>query len=164
MKKKGDNSRKESFLQNISHLTIGSPESDIAIRCKFNFSYFDATQICAANVTDLDEKTLKDLFAKLKEFSRRSLQEWQHTCVGSGKRRQHVFESYGEFPPHSRFLHPNHVPLDVEWGRFRLDNLKRLVGFTLPKDCCKPGSGLDENTFYIVFLDLHHNFYPTSTS
>ncbi len=54
---------------------------------------------------------------------------------------------------------PPHVPSDVDWARFRLDGKKRLIGFTIPKSHCRQDSRLDDNTFYIVFLDLEHNFY-----
>jgi len=157
--KKGENSRKDNFLRNFPQLTLGDADSDIALRCKFNFSYFDNNQECATDIAVWDEQNLRELFTKLKAFSAKPLQYWQQQCVGSGSHRQHMLEIYGAFPRKSGFSHPPHVPSDVDWARFRLDGKKRLIGFTIPKSHCRQDSRLDDNTFYIVFLDLEHNFY-----
>lgn len=77
------------------------------------------------------------------------------------------FAEYGDFPKKSDFKHPNYVPHDVRWARFRMDGAFRLVGFLVPKELhnkCKKDKEneeylFDRNTFYVVFLDKDHRFY-----
>lgn len=62
------------------------------------------------------------------------------------------------------------VPIEAWWGRFRLENKVRLIGFVLPDEHDgkeqKTGSNIrfDKNTFYIVFLDKNHQFYEVEKS
>lgn len=154
---KGSNTRKNRFIRNISRIALEDPDHDIASRCKFNFSYFDHSQQYAEDISTWDENNLQILFNKLKYFSCNSLHYWLQQRVGS--HRHHVLEIYGAFPHKSEFTHPCHVPSDVDWARFRLDGTKRLIGFTIPKHLCLHNDSFDCNTFYVVFLDLHHKFY-----
>ncbi|MDD3903840.1 MAG: hypothetical protein PHO09_09210 [Sphaerochaeta sp.] len=157
--KKGENSRKERFIHNFSQFSLEDLDSDITLRCKFNFSYFDYIQEFATDIATWDESNLQNLFTKIKSFSGKPLLYWKQQCIGS--HRNHVLEIYGAFPRKSGFSHPSHVPSDVDWARFRLDGKKRLIGFTIPKNLCRPDSRFDDNTFYVVFLDFEHNFYRT---
>lgn len=163
--------RKDAFLKQIPQNSIET--SDIATRCKFNFSYLDTSQVGQNfidwNDTAGDSKLVK-LMDKLKDFTRQPLSHWKNMKIGTGKRggrgkRQSCLEVYGDFPKKSAFSHPPHVPEDVLWARFRLDNETRLAGFVIPDKI----SGLndtsvkqyDTNTFYVVFLDKNHQFYLT---
>lgn len=154
---KGSNSKKRRFIESFPSIALEDEQCDIAERCKFCFSYFDSTQKHSGNLETWDERNLQELVKKLKEYSRHSLEHWKHERIGS--HRNHVLEIYGSFPRRSNFQHPQHVPYDVDWARFRLDGRKRLIGFTIPKQLCKAGSKFDDNTFYVVFLDPEHNFY-----
>ncbi len=161
--------KKDAFLKKIPQDTIET--SDIAIRCKFNFSYLDTNQI-GQNFIDWndiagDSKLVK-LMDKLKEYTRESLSYWKNKEIGTGRRggkgkRQSCLEIYGDFPKNSGFSHPAHVPEDVSWARFRLDNKTRLAGFVIPDRLSgsndTSGKQYDTNTFYVVFLDESHQFY-----
>lgn len=154
---KRSNSRKDRFIESIVPFSLEDVWPDISSRCKFNFSYFDANQKHATDFTTWDEDNLQRFFSKLRSYSQYPLSHWQQQAIGSHK--NHVLEIYGAFPRKSGFNHPPHVPSDVDWARFRLDGKKRLIGFTIPKSYCTADTSFDDNTFYIVFLDLEHNFY-----
>ena len=108
---------------------------------------------------------------KIKDFSRESLDHWEKVKMGGGKKgkKYTVLEIYDHFPNRERtdFKHPNFIPHDVLWGRFRLGNLERLVGFVVPKKyhntkLDQSNYYFDCNTFYVVFLDKNHKFYKPS--
>ena len=154
---KKNNSRKDKFIESIVSFSLQDVWPDISGRCRFNFSYFDANQEHATDVATWDEANLQRFFSKLVSYCNYPLSYWQRQTIGSY--RNHVLEIYGAFPRKSGFNHPAHVPSDVDWARFRLDGKKRLIGFTIPKNYCTSDSLFDDNTFYIVFLDLKHQFY-----
>ena len=80
--------------------------------------------------------------------------------VGGGSLK--VLEIYGSFPKKSDFTHPKHVPIDVNWARFRLESDMRLIGFLIPPNT--DGISMAAvNTFFIVFLDQGHRFYLSET-
>jgi hypothetical protein len=156
------NSRKNRFFDRIPRTELDSPSCNIASRSKFNFSYVDESQEAGQIIVQWDERNLQQLIKKLQDYTRESLRYWQQQTVGS--HRHHVLEIYGDFPKNSAFFHPKHVPVDVHWGRFRINSSIRLVGFVVPghMDGCisKCRDYLyDGNTFYVVFLDVEHRFY-----
>lgn len=157
-----NNSGKERFLASFPKASIDLESDSLALRCKFNFSYFE-TQAAGQNFTDLDQAKLGALLGKLQEYSKESLDYWRNQRVGKSGT---VFATYGKFPARSDFTLPKHVPHQAEWGRFRLDWASRLCGFTIPKSydgkihkSC--GRSFCSNTFYIVFIDEDHRFYKS---
>lgn len=155
-KEKYKNSRKESFLDSIPLASIESPDDRLACKSKFNFAYFDV-QESSQSFSDWDKDQLVDLLDKLKNFSREPLGYWKE---------EGTLVLYGGFPQKSSLKHPKHIPHQASWGRFRLAQKVRLVGFVLPKDFAEvrhsaTNSLFDCNTFYIVFLDKDHKFYLT---
>ena len=68
--KKGENSRKDKFLRNFPQLTLGDTDSDIALRCKFNFHILTIIKsvlqilLCGMN------KTFENCLRSLKHFLR----------------------------------------------------------------------------------------------
>ena len=159
------NSKKSRFLTNLPELLLESKDCDIRRRSKFNFSYFDESQEPGGKLTEMSKEDLRKLFQKMKEFTRETLKEWKTRRIGSGRNK--VLEVYGNFPNNSDFFHPKHVPADVHWARFRLDQMTRLVGFVIPEGMCSSISRdndylFDSNSFYVVFLDLNHRFYKIS--
>jgi hypothetical protein len=163
MRQKGFNNKmKTSFLESLPTISLESGE--IVERSKFNFSFFDGTQVHGQDFEDWSQNELTKLLLKLKNYSESSLESWRHQRIGGGGLK--VFEIYGKFPKNSEFKHPKHVPHDVSWARFRLENLVRLVGFIVPKgfkcpEGIKQTEPFDSNTFYVVFLDRDHKFYLT---
>ncbi|TVO35091.1 hypothetical protein [Vibrio algivorus] len=158
-KKFNTNRKANSFLNSIPQVDIEN--SNIEHKMKFNFSYFCHDQTVAQNFPDWTEGQLHKLLDKLVQYSKEKLDYWEHEQIGRGNskgRRQTVLEVYGDFPSHSEFIHPRHVPIDACWARFRLENSVRLIGFVIPEI----GSNdiYDKNTFYVVFLDKDHKFYP----
>ena len=155
-----ENSRKDRFLASIPEASIDLPEDTLTKRCKFNFSYF-CKQVAGQSFAEWDHRDLIRLLEKLREYSTMPLSHWQNQRVGAGGNS--VLEIYGAFPQKSDFSHPKHVPHQARWGRFRLEQAVRLVGFVLPPgyhDQVHPcGSRYDCNTFYVVFLDADHRFY-----
>jgi len=161
-----ENSRKNSFLSELNNFpSIDSPENDLTKRCKFNFSYFDASQKAGQDFKDWTHKQLIDLLEKLKAYSQRSLNHWARERVGSSGLT--VFATYPNFPQRSEFKEPTKtIPYQVLWSRFRLGNKIRLIGFVVPPEYHKKvhsttGEFFDKNTFYVVFLDRDHKFYKT---
>ena len=152
------------FLEKLPVTSIELDDNDLTIRCKFNFSYF-TVQEKSQDFGDWSQNELVKLLEKLKNYSGKSLNDWKNESAGkSGK----VLSIYGKFPNKSEFSMPTHIPLEAEWGRFRLEQSVRLVGFVLPSSFHqtqhkKTGVQFDCNTFYIVFLDRDHKFYLTET-
>lgn len=160
------NSKKNNFLNSIPQKSLDSYDDDITARCKFNFSYFDSSQQAGQKFEDWTQDQLSKLLNKLKEYSKYSLKHWQNQKIGSGKHRKNILEIYGNFPRKSDFSFPPHVPHQVSWARFRLEQAVRLIGFVIPdsylkKEHTKTGLPFDCNTFYIVFLDKYHRFFLT---
>jgi len=74
-------------------------------------------------------------------------------------------EVYNQFPSKSDFSHPQFVPHEAMWARFRLEGSTRLIGFMIPAEYDgtahqKTKMLFDSNVFYVVFLDKDHRFYP----
>ena len=105
------NSRARSFLENMPTASIDSAECMLAMRCKFNFKYFDNSQDAGQDFSDWTKENICELLNKLKHYSDKSLAEWTHTKIGAG--RNHVLEIYGALPNKSDFSWPRHVPHQV---------------------------------------------------
>ena len=154
----GDSSKKTQFLNLLPTKSI-SEDSALSDRCKFNFHYMDSNQ--GLKIESLTNDQLLKLFTKLKNYSEKSLRDWSQDKMS---RSSYRFTVYGDFPRKSDFKRPKHVPHDVAWARFRLEGALRLCGFVIPSHLHeKVNSGgkyhLDENTFYVVFIDPNHQFY-----
>lgn len=165
------NKKKDSFLKRSIFASIESDTDDLSCRCKFNFSYMDFSQKAGQKFENWTHPQLYKLMNKIKDFSREPLDHWEKTKMGGGKKgkKYTVLEIYNDFPPRERtdFKHPNFIPHEVRWGRFRLGNLERLVGFVIPLKfhnimLAKNNHYFDSNTFYVVFLDKYHKFYKPS--
>lgn len=155
------NKRKAAFLDSIPTASIENSNCTLAKRCKFNFHYFTRDG-AGQDFKDWSTENLTELLNKLKNFSERSLKEWQHEKIGKGS--NHVLEVYGTFPNNSEFMHPKAVPHQALWARFRLESDMRLIGFIIPDEFHGKKQStsdyiFDCNTFYVVFLDEHHRFY-----
>lgn len=159
------NSKKDKFLASIPRASIELESDNLTIKCKFNFAYF-TKQAAGQSFEEWDRLQLTKFLDKLKDYSQQPLVHWMNQRIGSKNGR--VLSLYDEFPKHSEFTHPDHVPHQARWGRFRLESAARLIGFVLPgtfADKAHPKTGVrfDCNTFYVVFLDANHKFYKTET-
>jgi len=162
--RKKSNKRKTGFLDKIITASIDSDEDLLTEKCKFNFSYMDFSQKHGQSFKEWNHDQLYKLLDKLNNYSKFPLKHWSNESIGKGSNK--VFEVYGTFPNKSEFIHPKHVPHQVNWARFRLESDMRLVGFIVPDEYhdvefkytkCR----FDSNVFYIVFLDANHKFYLT---
>ncbi len=162
---KKTNIRKERFLSSIPTASLDSKSNLFANKCKMNFCYFDESQENSAKLSDLTHDQICKFFSKLKNYTSNSLNYWATQRAGGGGLK--VFSIYGDFPCRSNFSLPKHVPHQAKWARFRLEGDMRLIGFVIPdsysdKVCPYSNVRFDKNTFYIVFIDLNHNFYLTT--
>lgn len=163
--KKFPNSQKTAFLETIPTASLDQ-DNNITAKMKFNFNYFDSSQSLGFDITKLNEEHSNKLSKKLIEYSRESIEHWKNIKIGGGNHRNSILVIYGDFPSRSNFIHPQNIPHQALWGRFRLESDLRLVGFIIPNNYHgnihkKTGLAYDKNTFYIVFIDPNHNFYPT---
>ncbi|KAA0539314.1 MULTISPECIES: hypothetical protein [Citrobacter] len=143
--------------------SLDADNCNLALRCKFNFSYFDANQKVSGKISDWSLENISDFFNKLIDYSTRSLGELQQMRIGTN--RKSLLSLYDKYPHNSLFAQPKNVPHQARWGRFRLDQNKRLIGFVVPDEYHgikhnATGMVYDKNTFYIVFIDNEHQFYP----
>jgi hypothetical protein len=104
----------------------------------FSFKDFDHTQgQTFAQWGDI--KLLRILLDKIREYSRKTILEAQ----------QASFNIYGEFPSHSHFTHPRHIIPDAIWASMHIQGKECIAGHII------------DNTFYVVFFDKEHHFWPT---
>ncbi len=113
----------------------GNPPRFIA----FSLKDFDITQGQTFEEWER-EAILSKLMKRLREISAHTVES-----VLSNK----IITLYHEFPPKSEFKHPKHIPIAVKWGTFHINGKIRVCGY------------LDDNIFYIVFLDKEHQFWIT---
>lgn len=112
----------------------------------FNFSYLDKTQ--GQTYKDWEQNELLALLMdKLEHLSKLNIMEAQGGILT-------IYKDI-EFPPKSKFKFPKHLPENykfpenVKWAKIDIQGKERVIGF------------LENNVFYIVFLDKNHEFYPS---
>lgn len=153
---KKTNSKKENFLSNLSKDIHVSEISDVMGKLAFSFKYFDGSQEAGQDFRDWNDKQKQELLEKLRDYSRESKKYWLNQRVGGGGTK--ILEIYGQFPHNTDFKYPQHIPANVRWARFRMENAMRLVGFFVNEDDAKEYC-LSTDIFFIVFLDKDHRFY-----
>lgn len=170
MKTRFKNELQQKRIKEISssRCDLESTDNDLTKRFKINFSYFDNNQSAGYDFGDLTKEKLVNLFTKLKEHGKKSLNDLKTLPIGSGKRRRNVLEIYPSFPPKQKtsYKEPQFVPYQAMWGRIRLDYTGRLIGFVIPPEFhgkVNPSTNeyFDNNTFYVVFLDMDHKFWSS---
>lgn len=165
-KNKYKNTREENFKKNIPTDLVA--ETKLASFVKFNTKYLDPSRVSEGFLTFslLTEKQRNMIFDKIKEFSGNSKKHWE-TVATLGI--HNVLEKYSDSVLNAKCVNlPKHVPVDVEWYRWRLEKDFRLIGFFVSKkrwreevEIDKEHFFLDPNTFYLVYIDPEHHFYKT---
>ncbi len=153
---KKSNRKKERFLNSLPENLIENSLQNFENKINFNFSFFDKTQ--GQDFKDWTKKQLAELLEKLKYYSKETIEYWKKQRAG--QKSSTVLAVYGKFPGRSDFNHPKHIPLDVEWARFRLEGDSRVIGFVIKKEECQRHN-ICPDTFYVVFLDNTHDFYKS---
>ena len=143
---KHKNVQKDKRLQNFPKDSVETSYKSIKGLLSFNFKFLAETQ---------GEK-FSEFIEKLKWYSNEDRLHWESERVGNKNGK--VLTIYTDFPKRSKFHHPYHVPADVKWARFRLEGDMRLIGFMIDKTDVK-NFQLNSDIFYVVFLDLKHQFY-----
>jgi hypothetical protein len=85
-----------------------------------------------------EERILSNLLTRLRQIGGFTIEE------ALGKQ---MIKVYDNFPVNSDFTHPRFVPEGVKWSTIRIKGKERVVGY------------LEENIFYLVFLDKDHRFW-----
>lgn len=152
------NPEKERFLRNFPTIAIEDQLNSLKTNISFSLKYFDKSQSSGQDFCDWTKEQLEKLLNKLKNYTDNTVMYWRNQRIGAGGLK--VLEIYGGFPSRSEFTHPKHVPIDVLWARFRLENDMRLIGFFIPNQLVIINN-IPPNIFYIVFLDQNHKFYLT---
>jgi len=159
MGNKKKNKRAGAFLDSIPITSLENTDDKLAQKSKFNFAYF-INDNAGQDFKDWNHKQLYELLDKLKAYSEFPLSHWEKQKLGNYP----LFVKYSQFPTNTDFEVPKSVPHQAIWSRFRLEGDSRLIGFVLPHEYRdmeqnKSGFRFDTNTFYVVFLDEHHEFY-----
>ncbi len=87
------------------------------------------------------KEILSKLMTRLREVSSFSIIEAQ---------QNRTLTIYGDFPKKTDFTHPKHVPHGVKWAVISIQGKERIAGY------------IEENIFYVVFLDKDHRFWITA--
>lgn len=108
----------------------------------FSFKDFDRNQVPPGQTYEEREREghLSYLIKKLEYISQKNIVE----AINEG-----YIKVYGSFPPNSDFSHPAHIIPGVNWAVIMNINGQkgRVAGHII------------NNVFYIVFLDIDHQFY-----
>ena len=86
------------------------------------------------------KKILSNLLTRLRQVSSFSITEAQQNGI---------LTIYKDFPDRTDFTHPKHISQGVEWAVISIQGKERIAGY------------IDDNVFYIVFLDKDHRFWIT---
>ena len=105
----------------------------------FSLKDFDVNQGQSFEVWEKD-KLLSNLMTRLREMSSFTVTEAQ---------QNKILTIYGDFPVKTDFQHPKHIPDGVNWAVISIQGKERIAGY------------IEDNAFYIVFLDKDHKFWIT---
>ena len=118
---------------------------------------------------DRNGKQEKYIVFSFKDFDRnqgQSFKEWQEddllalaidklsqisNLTMSQAIQQQIIKVYTkvDFPPNTDFVYPKHVKEGVQWASFHVQGKECVIGY------------VEENIFFIVFLDKEHVFWKT---
>lgn len=153
---KHNNPKKTKKVENFPRDSVDMVFPVIKELLSFNFKYFDGSQSAGQNFTAWTKEQLEKLFEKLKWYSSDSKLHWQKTSLGHGG--LHCLEVYGDFPSGSAFTYPKHIPVGVQWARFRLEGDMRLIGFFLIRMIFRKKMRILHVFFILYFLMPIINF------
>lgn len=86
------------------------------------------------------ENILSNLLTRLREICAYTIEE---------ALSKQIVKKYDNFPIKSDFHHPKHIPEGVNWGAIRIKGKERIIGY------------IEDNIFFVVFLDKDHRFWIT---
>ncbi len=105
----------------------------------FSLKDFDVNQGQSFEDWEKD-KILSKLMKRLRELTSFTVTEAQ---------QNRILTIYDDFPTKSDFKQPKHIPNGVKWAVISIQGKERIAGY------------IEDNVFYIVFLDKDHKFWIT---
>jgi hypothetical protein len=107
---------------------------------KMTFSFMDFDDTQGQSFVQWEKAALLGkMMEKIKEYNKKTIIETQEA----------QFKIYGGFPITSKFKLPSFITEDAEWAALRIQGKERIAGHIV------------DNVFYVVFLDMEHQFYPS---
>jgi hypothetical protein len=86
------------------------------------------------------EQILSNVLTRLRQISSLSIEE---------ALSKQMINKYDSFPVKSDFYYPKHIREGVNWASIRIKGKERIIGY------------IEDNIFYLVFLDKDHRFWIT---
>jgi hypothetical protein len=160
------NKRKKIKVEQLSNQIFPTKES--LDSCKFNFHYLCKNGHKCADPTYWEaNKLFSSHFDKLKDYSNYSLAQLMQRDIGKGSKILKYLQDKTKQPEHAELHMPINIPSMAKWAEIRFGGAQRLIGFIFPGELHGkklPGIDskftIDRNTFYVVFFDGDHKFWP----
>lgn len=164
--KRFSNKRKDRQVKALSDQVL--PTKELIDSCSFNFFFLTEDQSVEESTIAYWEK--EGLFSKhlskIQNFSKHSLK--QLLADQNFRKLFKCLRDKSAQPSNARLSMPSAVPSCAEWYEFHLGGLQRLIGFVMPGQFHGekfPGVdsefSINKNTFYVVFFDGAHDFWPS---
>jgi len=165
-KKNFGNKRKNKQVKALSDQVL--PTKQLIDSCSFNFFFLTENHNVEESTIAYWEKEclFSKHLSKLQGYSKRSLKGMLSDKSFRGMFK--CFRDKSAQPSDARLHMPPTVPSSAEWYEFHLGGLQRLIGFVMPGNLhgeTFPGIDsectISKNTFYVVFFDGSHHFWPS---
>lgn len=160
------NKRKNKQVKALSNQVL--PTKGLIDSCSFNF--FFLTEDSGVDESTIAHWEKEGLFSKhltkLQSYSKRSL---KGMLSDSGMRGMlKCLRDKSAQPSNARLHMPKEVPSCAEWYEFHLGGKQRVIGFVMPGELhgerfpdVESEFTISKNTFYVVFFDGGHDFWPS---
>lgn len=121
----------------------GKREKNVGKRRNISFSFIKHIESQGQSIKNWGQSNLlEQLYIRMKFVGQFNVIE--------ALQKQYIKEYKVDFPPESEFKKPTHIN-NVKWSVMHLNNNSKevVVGY------------IEDDVFYIVFLDKDHKFWPT---
>ena len=165
-RKNFDNKRKNKQIKTLSDQVL--PTKDLIDSCSFNFFFLTEDKRVEESTIAYWEKEalLSKHLTKLQSYSKRSLKGM--LCDKSMRGMLKCLRDKSTQPSDARLHMPKLIPACAEWYEFHLGGQQRLIGFIMPGEFhnekfpdVDSEFTVNKNTFYVVFFDGGHDFWPS---
>ena len=140
------NKTKDLYIQSL--IDSNAPIEKEKELIKFNFSYYRYGEEQGESFEQWQiDCILADLNNKLKFCSEKTKVELIN---------DNTLEIFSNYPTDSKFEYPKDIiGKNMSWARIRLTGKRRLIGFF------RTNCDIEQNVFFVVFLDKDHQFAPS---